>query len=96
MMCLAATFLSRLNMDLREEKGWSYGVSGDVSVIEHAVPYIVSAPVQADRTGDSLPRSTASIEGFLTTKGVTAGRARQHVANNINRLPGEFETSGRC
>ena len=28
---LGGTFLSRLNMDLRETKGWSYGVSGDES-----------------------------------------------------------------
>ena len=26
---LGGTFLSRLNMDLRESKGWSYGVNGD-------------------------------------------------------------------
>ena len=40
-MCSAGNFLSRLNMDLRETKGWSYGVSGDESVLEHAVPYAV-------------------------------------------------------
>src|SRR5206468_12403424 len=33
---LGGTFLSRLNMDIREDKGWSYGVSGDESVAEHA------------------------------------------------------------
>ena len=37
---LGGTFLSRLNMDLRETKGWSYGVNGDSSVVEHAVPYV--------------------------------------------------------
>jgi predicted Zn-dependent peptidase len=35
---LGGTFLSRLNLDLREEKGWSYGVDGVGSVLEHAVP----------------------------------------------------------
>ena len=61
---LGGDFLSRLNMDLREAKGWSYGVGGDEAVRQHAVPYIVSAPVQADQTGDSLAalkrRSTTS------------------------------------
>src|SRR4029079_6540842 len=31
---LGGSFLSRLNMDLRETKGWSYGVSGDENVLE--------------------------------------------------------------
>lgn len=91
---LGGTFLSRLNMDLREDKGWSYGVSGDESVAEHAVPYVVSAPVQADRTGDALAELNRQISEFLTSKGVTQEELARAVANNINQLPGEFETSG--
>ena len=91
---LGGTFLSRLNMDLRETKGWSYGVSGDATVLEHAVPYAVTAPVQADRTGDSLAELNAQIGKFLTTKGVTPDELKLTVANSVNRLPGQFETSG--
>jgi predicted Zn-dependent peptidase len=91
---LGGDFLSRLNMDLREEKGWSYGVSGDEQVMLHAVPYIVSAPVQADRTGDSLAELNRQITEFLTTKGMTADELNRVVTKNINQLPGEFETSG--
>ena len=91
---LGGDFLSRLNMDLRETKGWSYGVSGDSSVVEHAVPYMVSAPVQADRTGDALAALNQDIVEFLTTKGVTQEERDREVNKNINQLPGEFETSG--
>jgi predicted Zn-dependent peptidase len=91
---LAGTFLSRVNMDLRETKGWSYGVSGDESVVEHAVPYVVSAGVQADRTGDSLAALNQDITQFLTTKGVTQAERDLTVANSVQRLPGNFETSG--
>ncbi len=91
---LGGTFLSRLNMDLREDKGWSYGVNGDESVLEHAVAYTVSAPVQADKTGDSLAELNKQIGDFLTTKGVTPDELKLTVANDINRLPGEFETAG--
>ena len=91
---LGGTFLSRLNMDLREDKGWSYGVNGDESVLEHAVIYTVSAPVQADKTGDSLAELNKQIGDFLTTKGVTPDELKLTVANDINRLPGEFETAG--
>ncbi len=51
---LGGNFLSRINMDLRETKGWSYGVRGSIGLNVHAVPYLVSAPVQSDRTGDSI------------------------------------------
>jgi predicted Zn-dependent peptidase len=91
---LAGTFLSRINMDLRETRGWSYGVSGDESVVEHAVPYAVSAGVQADRTGDSLAALNQDITEFLTTKGTTQQERDLAVANNVQGLPGRFETSG--
>jgi predicted Zn-dependent peptidase len=91
---LGGDFLARLNMDLREDKGWSYGVGGNESVMLHAVPYTVSAPVQADRTGDSLAELNRLITEFVTTKGVTPEELNRVVTKSINQLPGEFETSG--
>jgi zinc protease len=55
---------------------------------------VVSAPVQADRTGDALAELNRQIADFLTSKGVTQEELARTVANNINQLPGEFETSG--
>jgi predicted Zn-dependent peptidase len=91
---LGGNFLSRLNMDLRESKGWSYGVNGRESVQLHAVPYTISAPVQADRTGESLAALNEQVNAFLSTKGVTQDELGLAIANSINGLPGEFETSG--
>ncbi len=90
---LGGTFLSRLNMDLRESKGWSYGVNGRPNLLEKGVSYVVSAPVQADKTGDSLAELNSQIGQFLTTQGVTDEELQRTVANNINQLPGRFETS---
>jgi zinc protease len=89
---LGGNFLSRLNMDLRESKGWSYGVSGRPSFNENAVSYLVSAPVQADKTGEALAAMNADIGDFLTTKGVTDEELTRTVARSINELPGRFET----
>lgn len=90
---LGGDFLSRINMDLREAKGWSYGVNGSFSIREHAVPYIVSAPVQADRTGESIAALESQFDGFLGPKGVTSDELARVTANSINELPGRFETS---
>ena len=91
---LGGQFLSRINMDLRETKGWSYGVRGTAQLNAKVVPYIVSAPVQADRTGDSIAALRQDIRDFLSTKGVTDEELKRTIANRINQLPGQFETSG--
>jgi zinc protease len=78
---LGGDFLSRLNMDLREDKGWSYGVSGRARLLENGVSYVISAPVQADRTGDSLAELNAQVNQFLTTKGVTHDELQQTIAS---------------
>ena len=91
---LGGNFLSRINMDLREAKGWSYGVRGSAQLSEKAVPYVISAPVQADRTGDALAELNSEIGAFLSTRGVTEDELKRAVANSINSLPGDFETAG--
>ncbi|MDQ3246657.1 MAG: insulinase family protein [Pseudomonadota bacterium] len=91
---LGGSFLSRINMNLREDKGWSYGVRGTVQLNAKLVPYIVSAPVQADRTGDSIRELRKDVRDFLTAKGVTDEELERTIANRISQLPGSFETSG--
>ena len=91
---LGAGFLSRLNMDLREDKGWSYGVNGNERVLEKSASYVISAPVQADRTGEALAALDSQVQQFVMSKGVTPDELTRTVARSINELPGEFETAG--
>ncbi|WP_435418390.1 pitrilysin family protein [Parerythrobacter aurantius] len=91
---LGGNFLARMNMNLRETKGWSYGVRGGVAQREGAVSYLVSAPVQSDRTGDSLKELIREIDEFTSTKGVTAEELERIVNNDIFELPGQYETAG--
>jgi predicted Zn-dependent peptidase len=91
---LGGNFLSRINMDLREARGWSYGVRGSAQLSEKAVPYVINAPVQADRTGDSIRALNEDFGAFLGKKGVTGEELSRTIANRINALPGQYETSG--
>jgi zinc protease len=91
---LGGAFLSRLNMDLRETKGWSYGVGSRIGAQEQQISYTISAPVQADRTGDSIKALRSQISDFLTTRGVTAEELERTMNGNIRELPGSFETAG--
>ena len=91
---LGGAFLSRLNMDLRETKGWSYGVSSRVGSQEQRISYTIAAPVQADKTGDSIKALRLQIKDFLTTRGVTSEELERTINGNIRELPGSFETAG--
>ena len=91
---LGGNFLARLNMNLRETKGWSYGVRGGAQARENTVVYAVSGGVQADRTGDSVAEMKREVSEFLTTNGVTDEELARNKASEIGELPGRFETSG--
>jgi predicted Zn-dependent peptidase len=69
---LGGNFLSRINMNLRETKGWSYGVRSGVSEPLDLATFTIRAPVQADRTGDSVRELQADLAAFLGAKGVSA------------------------
>lgn len=90
---LGGNFLSRLNMDLRETRGWSYGVRGSVNRFAGPVSYTIRAPVQADRTGDSIAALQEQVQMFLTTDGVRPEEFSRAITGSIRRLPGSFETS---
>jgi predicted Zn-dependent peptidase len=90
---LGGNFLARLNMNLRETKGWSYGVRGGTQAREKAIVYAISGGVQADRTGDSLAEMIRETREFLTVKGVTPEELERSIASQVGALPGQFETS---
>ncbi|MDP3370611.1 MAG: insulinase family protein, partial [Brevundimonas sp.] len=92
---LGTDFLSRINADLRETRGWSYGVRGTVSSLQHRLPYIVNAPVQANRTGESIAALIAQYERFLTEDGVTAEELERTINGDTRGLAGSYETSGQ-
>jgi predicted Zn-dependent peptidase len=92
-MTLGGDFLARLNMNLRETKGWSYGVGGQLQERENAVVYGIAGGVQADRTGDSLAELIRETDEFLTTRGVTTAELERTQASQIGELPGSFESS---
>jgi len=90
---LGGSFLSRMNMDLREDKGWSYGVSGRLLRLVGKPMYVVLAPVQADRTGDAIKALQGQLKSFLADKGVTPEEHVRTINGLVRELPGSFETS---
>ncbi|WP_120717456.1 M16 family metallopeptidase [Tsuneonella amylolytica] len=86
-------FLSRINTNLRETKGWSYGVSSQVGDNQQSSYFLIGAPVQADRTGDSIVELRKDLASYTGGKGVTKEELERLINGNVRELPGSFETS---
>ncbi|MEH6791580.1 M16 family metallopeptidase [Parasphingorhabdus sp.] len=88
---LGGNFLSRINMDLRETKGWSYGTRNTVLRGEDRVLYTMRAPVQTNQTGPAVAAIDAQVRDFLGESGVTPAELERTVNGNVRQLPGQFE-----
>ena len=87
------TFTSRINMNLRDEKGWSYGVRSSASGAKGQRPWILSAPVQIDRTADAIRELLAEFEAFAGDRPATEEEIDKIRVSRIRSVPGRFETA---
>src|SRR5690606_12026517 len=63
---IGGDFTARLNMNLREDKHWSYGASSSVGGALGQRRWQVSAPVQIDRTADAIAEIQREIVEFTS------------------------------
>jgi zinc protease len=91
---LGGTFGARLNMNLREDKHWSYGARSILWAARAQRPFIAFAPVQTDKTKESLAEMNKEFRGILGDRPVTADELTRVQANETLSLPGSRETLG--
>lgn len=91
---LGGDFTSRLNMNLREDKHWSYGVRASISGALGARPWIVAAPVQIDKTAEAIAELQREISEFASGQRPPseAEVARIRAIQTLS-LPGAYETA---
>jgi len=90
---LGGTFTSRINMNLREDKHWSYGAGSTFFTSEGQMPFLVFAFVQGDKTKESIQEIHKEISGFLTDKPITSEEISKMKLNKTLELPGSWETN---
>lgn len=90
---LGGNFNARVNMNLREDKGWSYGVSTTLVGAKGPRPFLVVAPVQTDRTGDSLRELLSELNDINGERPIRRDEMERVIAGATRELPGRFETS---
>jgi zinc protease len=90
---LGGTFGSRLNMNLREDKHWSYGAQSRLFRARGQRPFLAIAPVQTDKTKDSLAEMNKEFRGITGDRPVSAEELVRIQLNETLSLPGSRETS---
>jgi zinc protease len=90
---LGGSFTARVNMNLRESKGWAYGARTTLQAASGDRPFLVYAPVQIDRTGDSIAELIRELGGIQTTTPIADDEMQRVIAGLTLELPGRFETS---
>jgi len=89
---LGGQFTARVNMNLREDKSWSYGAFTFMFNARGQRPWLAYAPVQTDKTMESLQELEKEFDQFLGTEPATQDELSKSVHNNVNSLPGQYET----
>lgn len=86
-MALGGSFTSRINMKLREEKGWTYGAgSGFGRGGKAARLFAINAAVQTDKTAESMAEIAAILKGVVADARLTAdevARAKDEMRSGL-------------
>jgi len=88
---LGGNFSSRLNMNLREDKGWAYGAWSALFEAKGQGLYAFGASVQIDKTAQSMQEIQQEISDIRGKNPPTADELALMQKNKILTLPGKFE-----
>jgi zinc protease len=91
---LGGSFESRLNMNLREDKAWSYGYSSRIrSNTSGDMTFTTSGQVQTDKTAAAMREILREINDFVGERPAAAAELDRVKLNQTRSLPGTFATN---
>jgi zinc protease len=86
------TFGARLNMNLREDKHWSYGAGSVLYGARAQRPFLAYASVQGDKTAESVAEILSEMKGMLGARPIQQEELEKTKQQQIFELPGSHET----
>jgi zinc protease len=88
-----ADFEARINMNLREEKSWSYGIGSRISRNASGEQYLVVAgSVQTDKTMESMQEIMREYSEYVSSRPATMDELERVKLNRTRSLPGRFSS----
>lgn len=91
---LGGDFSSRLNMNLREEKGYTYGYRSSIDWYKHGAAMMVGGSVHSGVTADAITETLKEIRGLVGSRLISSKELEDAKAALIRSFPASFETSG--
>jgi zinc protease len=92
-MVLGGQFISRINLNLRERKGYTYGARTSFDFRRGRGPFLLQASVQSDATVDAIRESFAEIDGIRDARPVSREELETGRAALTRGYPRNFETA---
>ena len=90
---LGGEFTARINMNLREDKHWSYGAFSINIDAKGPSFFTCFAPVQTDKTKESVIELQKELTQYVNDKPATEVEFNKVRGNSILQLPGSWETN---
>lgn len=87
---LGGSFTSRLNQNLREKKGWTYGVGSGFTTTRSEGAFMIRTSVEVGHTGDSLKEIVAELKS-LHAEGLTDDEVTKVKAGDRRDLVETYE-----
>jgi len=92
-MILGGQFVSRINMNLREDKGYTYGARTAFEFRRAPGPFVLHASVQSEATADALREAIGEIRALRGEKPITRAELELGRASLTRGYPRNFETA---
>ena len=90
---LGGSFAARVNMNLREDKHWAYGAGSFLVDAQGQRPFVVYAPVQTDKTSESMAEIYKEVSHIRGERPPTADEVARAKDKNTLTLAGRWETA---
>jgi len=84
---------ARINMNLREDKGWSYGAYSAIVDARGRRPLLIYAPVQTDKTKESIAELMSELTGIVGDTPPEESELTIVKRSATLSLPGRWETA---
>ena len=91
---LGGMFQARLNANIREEKGYSYGVSSSFGFGKGPNPFRTGGDIVGDKTDAALVEFIKELRGIVGARPVTQEELKTAKESLVQRLPATFASVG--
>lgn len=92
-MVLGGQFVSRMNMNLREDKGYTYGARTNFEFRQGPGPFVFQTSVQSAVTAAAVQEVLSELQSIRSTRPVTADEIELGRAALTRGYPRNFETA---